>query len=221
MAPNAFRLVGENDIGGGAVRPLLDLPNLSNLSNPLSCYDHLSRYNMSTAVLIAFLLGCGVSLLASGRFTLRLIVDGALSFAFVPLCQLIAFAVIYRVQGSRRAFRTAADRYFTTNAPWLWWMLGLLVLGAALPAVRAGSVLPLALITAPVPILLSVRADWRLFRTDGRTPGQAAIDIVVQRAIAWSLAWTWFLGMAITSRDAMYLFVEAGEAIAVFVRGMF
>jgi hypothetical protein len=36
-------------------------------------------------LLLAFLLGCSVSMLASGRFTLRLIVDGTLSFAFVPL----------------------------------------------------------------------------------------------------------------------------------------
>jgi hypothetical protein len=175
---------------------------------------------MPIALLIAFILGCGVSLLASGRFTLRLILDGTLSFAFVPLSQLIAFAVVHRVQRSRLPFRAAADRYFTTNTPWLWWMLGLLVVGAVLPAVRAGSVLPLILITAPVPLLLSVRADWRLFRADGRTPRQAAVDIAVERAIAWSLAWTWFLGMAITSRDALYLFVEAGQAITEFIREM-
>ena len=173
---------------------------------------------MSAGVLIAFILGCGVSLLASGRFTLRLIADGTLSFAFVPLCQLAGFAVVHRVQRSRIPFRAAADRYFATNTPWLWWMLGLLVVGAALPAVRAASVLPLALITAPIPIILSVHADWRFFRSDGRTRGQAARDIALERAIAWSLAWTWFLGLAITSRDALYLFVEAGQAIAEFVR---
>ena len=176
---------------------------------------------MSVGVLIVFILGCGVSLLGSGRFTLRLIVDGALSFAFVPLCQLAAFAVVHRVQRSPLPFRAAADQYFATNTGWLWWMVGLLVVSAALPAVRAGSVLPLLLISAPVPILLSVRADWRLFRNDGRTPRQAAMDIALERAIAWSLAWVYFLGMAITSRDALYLFVEAGHAISEFVREVF
>jgi hypothetical protein len=162
-----------------------------------------------------------VSLLGSGRFTLRLILDGTLSFAFVPLCQLAGFAVVHRVQRSHLPFRAAADRYFATNTPWLWWMVGLLIAGAMLPAVRAGSVLPLALITAPVPILLSVRADWRLFRADGRTRAQATMDIALERAIAWSLAWVYFLGMAITRRDAMYLFVEAGQAITEFTRGIF
>ena len=171
--------------------------------------------------LIAFMLGCGVSLLGSGRFTLRLILDGTLSFAFVPLCQLAAFAVVHRVQRSGLPFRVAADRYFATNTPWLWWMVGLLVVSAMLPAVRAGSVLPLVLMTAPLPIALSVRADWRLFRRDGRTRGQAAMDIALERAIAWSLAFAYFLGLAITSRDALYLFVEAGQAIAEFSRAVF
>jgi len=170
-------------------------------------------------LLIAFMLGCGVSLLASGRFTLRLILDGTLSFAFVPLCQLAAFAVVHRLQHSRLPFRVAADRYFA-NTPWLWWMVGLLIAGAILPAVRVGSVLPLVLITAPVPIALSVRADWRLFRADGRSRGQAATDIALERAIAWSLATAWFFGLAITSRDFLYLFVEAGQAIAEFMREM-
>src|SRR5262245_50321610 len=74
------------------------------------------------ALLLAFMLGCGVSLLASGRFTLRLIVDGTLSFAFVPLCELAAYAVVFRVQRGARPFARAADRYFAGNAAWLWWL---------------------------------------------------------------------------------------------------
>ena len=97
-------------------------------------------------------------------------------------------------------------------------MLALLVVAAILPAVRVGSVLPMILITIPIPIVLSVRFDWRLFRADGRTRGQAAMDIVVQRAIAWSLAMAYFLGLAITSRDFLYLFVEMGEAISAWLR---
>src|SRR5688500_1993093 len=136
---------------------------------------------------LAFMLGCGVSMVGSGRFTLRLIVDGTLSFAFVPLCQLAAFAVVHRRQRSRLPVGEAADRYFAGNTPWLWWMVALMVAAAILPAVRVGSILPMTLITAPIPIAMSVRFDWRLFRGGGRTPAQAAIDIVLQRAIAWAL----------------------------------
>ncbi|MGH9237422.1 MAG: hypothetical protein ACRD3G_05230 [Vicinamibacterales bacterium] len=169
---------------------------------------------------LAFMLGCGVSLLGSGRFTLRLIVDGTLSFAFVPLCQLAAFAVVHRLQRSRRRFREAVDRYFAGNTPWLWWMVALMIAAALLPAVQVGSVLPMMLLTVPIPIALSVRFDWRLFRGDGRTRAQAATDIVLQRAIAWTLATAYFLGLAITSRDFFYLFVEAGQAISTWIRAV-
>ncbi|HVG73054.1 MAG TPA: hypothetical protein VM819_19220 [Vicinamibacterales bacterium] len=167
---------------------------------------------------LAFMLGCGVSVLGSGRFTLRLIADGTLSFAFVPLCQLSAFAVVHRLQHSRLPFRQAVDRYFAGNTPWLWWMAALMVAAAILPAIRAGSVLPMMLVSIPIPIALSMRFDWRLFRGDGRTRAQAAMDILLQRAIAWSLATAYFLGLAITSRDFFYLFVEAGQAISTWVR---
>ena len=167
---------------------------------------------------VAFMLGCGVSLLASERFTLRLIADGTLSYAFVPLSQLAAFAVVHRLQRSQLPFRQAVDRYFAGNTPWLWWMLALLIVAAILPAVRIGTVLPMILITIPIPIVLSVRFDWRLFRGNGRTRAQAAMDIVVQRAIAWSLATAYFFGLAITSRDFFYLFVEMGQAISTWMR---
>jgi hypothetical protein len=172
---------------------------------------------------VALMLGCGVSILASGRFTLRLIVDGALSFAFVPLCEVAAFAVVYRLQRNTMplptTFPQAVDRFLAGNTGWLWWMLALLAAGAILPAARVGYVLPMMLISVPIPIALAVRADWRLFR-QGRTRSQAAADIAVQRAIAWTLATAYFLGIAITRRDFFYLFVEMGQAISAWTREM-
>jgi hypothetical protein len=166
------------------------------------------------------LLGCGVSLLASGRFTLRLIADGAVSFAFVPACELIAFAVVHRVQRASRPFTQAADRYLAGNAAWLWWMLALMTVITLLPARRLGSLLAPILFTAPIPIALSVRFDWRFFRGEGRTRRQAVLDILLQRAIGWSLATAYFLGVALTTRDFFYTFVEMRDEIANWLRTM-
>ena len=171
-------------------------------------------------LLLAFVLGCGVSLLASGRFTLRLVVDGTLSFAFVPLCELVAYAVVYRLQRGARPFAVAADRYFAGNAPWLWWLLALIVATALMPARRLGSILAPILFTAPIPIALSVRFDWRFFRGDGRSAPQAVLDIILQRGIAWALATAYFFGVAITRRDFFYLFVEMGQEISAWARTM-
>jgi hypothetical protein len=171
-------------------------------------------------LLLAFLLGCGVSLLASGRFTVRLIADGIVSFAFVPLCELVAFAIIYRLQRGTRPFAQAVDRYFAGNSPWLWWLVALMAATAFLPARRLGSILAPILFTSPIPIAMSVRFDWRLFRSDGRTPRQATGDILLQRGIAWSLATAYFLGVAITRRDFLYLFVEGAQEIHRWARDL-
>ena len=170
-------------------------------------------------LLLAFVLGCGVSILASGRFTLRLIVDGTLSFAFVPLCELIAYAIVYRLQRGTVPFAKAVDRYFAGNTPWLWWIVALMA-AAVIQPVRSTDLLPLILITSVIPIALSVRSDWRLFRHGGRPRALAATDVVLQRAIAWTLATGYFFGIASSSRDFFYLFVEMKDAIVTWIRTM-
>jgi hypothetical protein len=170
-------------------------------------------------LLLAFVLGSGVSMLASGRFTLRLIVDGTLSFAFVPLCELVAYAVVYKLQRGTGPFEQAADRYFAGNSPWLWWLVALMAAAAILP-VRTTDVLSIALITWVIPIALSVRFDWRFFRRAGRTRALAVADIVLQRAIAWTLATAYFFGIASSSRDFFYLFVEMKDMVDTWVRTM-
>jgi hypothetical protein len=169
-------------------------------------------------LLLVLILGCTVSLLASGRLTLRLVLDGGLSFAFVPLCELVAFTIVYRWQRDTRPLIEAADRYFAGDTAWLWWLLAFASIGAIIPAQRLGSLLAPILFTAPIPIVLSIRADWRLHRNNGRTRSQAALDVFLQRAIAWSLATAYFLGIAITRRDALYLFVEASDEITRWAR---
>jgi hypothetical protein len=170
-------------------------------------------------LLLAFLLGCGVSMLASGRFTLRLIVDGTVSFAFVPLCELVAYAIVHRLQRGTGPFARAADRYFAGNTPWLWWLVALMA-AAAIQPVRSTDLLPLILITSVIPIALSVRSDWRFFRSDGRTRARAGADVVLQRAIAWSLATAYFFGVAITRRDFFYLFVEMKDAVVTWMQAV-
>src|SRR6185295_10872594 len=111
-------------------------------------------------------------------------------------------------------------RYFAGNTPWLWWLVAFMAIPALLPARRLGSILAPILFTSPIPIALSVRFDWRLIRGDGRTGRQAVTDILLQRAIAWSLATAYFLGLALTRRDFLYTFVEAGQEISAWARTM-
>jgi hypothetical protein len=73
------------------------------------------------------------------------------------------------------------------------------------------------LITAVVPIALSVRFDLRFCREMlSRTRGQAVVDVALLRMLAWSGATAYFFGVAITitRRDFLYLFVEMWDLIA-------
>jgi hypothetical protein len=170
-------------------------------------------------LLLMLLLGYGVSLIASGRFTLRLVVDGALSFAFVPLCEFAGLAVVYRLRRPTLSFAEAVDRFFAGNTPWLWWFLGVLIAAAVLPVRQHGHLLPALLVAAVLPIVLSVFIDVRFFRdVMGSTRGQARLDVTLQRVISWSAATAYFLGLAITSRDFLYLFVEMWEQIVWSVK---
>ena len=128
---------------------------------------------------LAFILGCGVSMLGSGRFTGRLILDGMLSFAFVPVAEFLGFLVAYR-RGRAVSFAHAADDLFATNQPWLWWCLALIVAAAVVPANRHGSLLAPILMTAPVPILFSGILEWRFARSMGRSRWRAAAHRLVE-----------------------------------------
>src|SRR5947207_12872121 len=60
--------------------------------------------------------------MSSGRLTPRLVVDGAVSFAFVPLFELAAFALIYRPVArpplTIGGYRVLAADFHTHSATW-------------------------------------------------------------------------------------------------------
>ena len=170
-------------------------------------------------LLLALVLGCAVSVFTAGRFTLRLIVDGALSFAFVPLAELAGFALVYRVGRRMLPFAEAVDAFFAGNTPWLWWLLGFMTATAVLSVVEQEQLLAPLLLTSLIPIVLSVRHDLRFFRDVlGATRGRARIDLTVQRLVSWSAATAYFLGVAITTRGFFYLFVEAWDLIVFWAQ---
>jgi hypothetical protein len=168
-------------------------------------------------LLLLLVLACCVSVAASGRFTLRLIVDGAVSFAFVPLSELLAFAIVYRLRRPSIRFSQAVDRFFAGNTPWLWWWVAIMAGAMVMPVLRHGSLLPLLLVSAPVPIVLSIAFDLRFFRdVMHATRGRAVVDAVVQRSVAWSAGTAYFIGIASSSRDFLYLFVEMKDLLVSF-----
>jgi hypothetical protein len=153
-------------------------------------------------LLLAFVFGCVVSLAACGRVTLRLIVDGAVSFAFVPIVEAMAFAVV-GLSGAGGSFGERLDRFFATNAPWLFVLAGLAALCVIVPPIDLGVwlVLPrawLLIAIAVCAIAWSALLDVAFFRDVLRLPPAAAIRrAIVFRLIAWPAAVLYFFGFAI------------------------
>ncbi len=151
----------------------------------------------AVARLLVFV-GCLVSVLASGRFTFRLFADGLVSFAFLPITQVVALAVAWRI-GSRPAlpFRTVLDAFSRGFWPWLTWIAILsAVFGMVAPRASAVLVRPAIYLTL-LPLVWSLRVDFEFFRdVKGRASRAALFDLVIQRTVGWGVALTYFLGIA-------------------------
>lgn len=159
----------------------------------------MSAIISATVARLLVFVGCLVSVLASGRFTMRLFTDGLISFAFVPITQLMALVVAWRV-GSRPSlpFRKAVDEFFGGFWPWLTWITILsAVFGMVAPRASAVLVRPAIYLTL-LPLLWSLRVDFQFFRdVKARAPRAALLDLLIQRAISWGVALTYFFGIAV------------------------
>jgi hypothetical protein len=172
-------------------------------------------------LVLSFGLGCAVSVLASGRFTPRLIADGMVSFAFVPLAEIAGFAVSRRLLSRRERFSLDADQFLHGNWPWLVWILGVVAFTSLAATVQTFEVFNLLLLFAILPIAASIRLDYRFFHHDrGAGRLRAVAAVFAQRAIAWPLAVIYFLGMAVPIRDFLYTFVELRDQLANSIRSL-
>jgi hypothetical protein len=146
---------------------------------------------------LLFVIGCGLSATATGRFTVRLILDGMLSFAFVPAISIALLAAIGRPPRNRVTFAQAIDLFFAGYAGWLVWMVAVAAVALALPPRGLGPWLVPVELSMSLPIVWSVIADFRFFRdTAGRRPRAAAGAVLAHRLIGWTAFVAYFEGRA-------------------------
>ena len=145
---------------------------------------------------LLFILGCAVSATASGRYSARLIIDGAISFAFIPMFEVAAFAVAWRRAGvdddrtaRRRPFAVALDGYLRGDWPWWLWLLAVSAVTTLVPERAVGSWIIPILVSMVVPAAWTAWIDRRFF-----SPSRG---VLLTRAIAWPAATVYFLGIAI------------------------
>lgn len=144
-------------------------------------------------------LGCAVSGAASGRFSIRLVVDGALAFVFVPVIAIASCAVVLmRRSPSRPRLLDAIGAFLDGNGPWLMWLTAVAASASSIPPRALGPWLPPIAISMVIPIAWSLAIDFRFFREGvGRTTREACRDLAIQRSLSWSAIVAYFFGIAI------------------------
>jgi hypothetical protein len=151
-------------------------------------------------MLLVFM-GAVVSLHSSGRLSVRAVVDGMVSFTFLPIFETLSVGIVY-LRGDRRLpFARVVDAFFVSNAPWLLWTLGCCLWRFTESPVQASFLSKTAFLTTTatmlVPMCWSAYLDLQFFRVVlPRRSGGPIADLLVQRAIGWTAALGYFFGIA-------------------------
>jgi hypothetical protein len=152
-------------------------------------------------LLFAFVLGCTVSFTASGRLTLRLVVPATLYAGLQVLIEVVALAAV-RPKERTISFCRAFDLFFAGFGPWLLWLLTFGAIWAFASPVNAfrwtGPRWDLYVLGALA--LWSGYIDFCFFRYVFQTTRRrATLDLLLQRAISWTLAVLIFGGSSLAS----------------------
>ena len=150
-------------------------------------------------LLYLLVLASGASLAGGGRLSLRLLLDTAVALAVVPVVQVAALAVVYWTGRRRMAFPAAVDSYFAGSGPWFAAIAAVGGFGAfAGPVLASQWITRLGAAVFVAAVVLSLRLDFAFFREQlGRTRERAAVDVMVQRAVAWGATIFYLLGMSL------------------------
>jgi hypothetical protein len=159
-------------------------------------------------MLLLVFIGATVSLQASGRLSARLLLDGMVAFAFVPVFELISVAIVHRLNRGRMPISSAVDLFFLTNAPWLLWIVAFDILRAALTSAEAGGVIFAWHMAVPLSALLvAVWTTWidRAYFREVLGPARADRALVIQRAISWICIGGYFVGHEVWELLAVWI----------------
>ena len=160
-------------------------PELDVMLSPARAWRRLAKTPatgnwVAGPLFVAFTLGCAVSLITSGRLSLRLVLGGTLCGSFVPILELASLAIVCR---GVLPWRRAAELFFIGHGPWTLWLAGSALLWSLFPAPEMYrddyswrlSAIPVALWSAYI--------DFWFFREVSR---RAAVRrLIAQRLICW------------------------------------
>lgn len=140
-------------------------------------------------LLVAFVLGCTMSLITAASLTLRLVGPATIYWSFVPLAETGALTAVCWSGRRMVSFPRAIDLFFMGHGPCSLWLIGLSVIWSFFPPARAFSLTRVWLYGASAMVIVwSACIDFCFFRfVLGRNRTAAGRDLLLHRAISWSL----------------------------------
>jgi hypothetical protein len=177
--------------------------------HPAAAYRQLAQQRLDSntwlalrrPLLVAFVLGCTMSLITSGRLTLRLVGVASVYWSFVPLFEIASLAAVCRREPRTISFSRTIDLFFMDHGPWLLWLVGFAAVWAFIPAIQifSSKALPrISYSSALFVIAWSGYIDFWFFRCVlEKTPARAGITLLLQRLICWISVFVCFLGSSI------------------------
>jgi len=168
-------------------------PELRLIAAPRSTYARLARQPspvgavtaLRRPLLAAMVLGTSIAMAATGHVTPALVLSTTLAWAFVVVIQ-IGLALLLIAGPARRTVGVprALDLFFASHAPWSLWLLA----AACAPAPFGRPLVPLLLIAALVPMVLTPRIIAAFFREVLElVPTEAVIRTAAHQVLTWGL----------------------------------
>jgi hypothetical protein len=147
-------------------------------------------------LLVAFVLGCSVSLMTSGRVTLRLAGPATVYWSFLPLAGIAGLAVV----SGRGLHAETIDEFFHGYLPWMLLIVAFAAIWAFVPAPVAFARTDDPLVwegLAVVPLVWSSRTDLHFFeRMFGCNRREAMRNLLIHRLVSWPIALAIFVWSA-------------------------
>jgi hypothetical protein len=158
-------------------------------------------------LLVAFVLGCSMSLLSSARLTLRLAGPATIYWSFVPIAEIMALGAVCWRDRRTRSFLQTIDLFFAGYGPWLLWLVGLGAIWCFVPPVQAFVFTKAWLYGGgAIAVAWSAYIDFCFFRyAMGRSLARAGRDLFIQRLVSWMLIICIFGGPALPPEIAARL----------------
>jgi hypothetical protein len=189
-------------------------PELRVLRAPAETFRQMAASNehgmwtlMRRPLLLVFAMGMLLSVASSTRVSLRVVVDSMISFAFVPIIEILAVGIVYLRCDRRVPFTRAVDLFFVSNSPWLLWILGFCIWQAATSPTRMSQTTALALVASLlVPAAWAAYIDLQYFRTViTRGDRTAGFDVITTRLVGWLGVLGYFFGIAAWAQIVAWL----------------